>query len=312
MQFEPLSESQLRQYIDAETVFTAWQQANLEAQAVRGSMFWRELRGKMTLLRVSTTGAQTVIGKDTPENHAIFEHFVKRKEESVNRVKSLRGAVDEQQRLNRALRVGRVPEVVVRLMNAIHAAGHADHLTTVGTHGLFAYEAACGVRIQPSAMMTQDVDLFFDTRQRIAFFSQMERSGTSLLGILQKADPSFQVMADQKQTAMNKKGFQVDILRRQAKDDDPHPLRMSVHEDDLWAVQIPDAQRIDSASRFSQVIVATTGEMAIMHTMAPSVFVRLKQALSQDSKRNPLKRPKDALQAKVVQQLIDEFLQYRE
>ncbi len=311
MQFESLSESQLRQYIDAETVFTAWQKARIEAQSVRGSMFWRELRGKMTLLRVSTTGAQTVIGKDTPDDHALFERFMKRKEDAGNRIKSLRGAVDEQQRLNRALRVGRVPEVVVRILNAINAAGLADHLTTVGTHALFAYEAACGVRIQPSAMMTQDVDLFFDTRQRMAFFSQMERSGASLIGILQKADPSFQVMDEQKQTAMNKKGFQVDVIPRQAKDDDPHPLRMSSNEDDLWAVQIPDAQRIDSASRFSQVIVATTGEMATMHTMDPLAFVRLKQALSQDPKRNPLKRPKDALQSKVVQQLVDEFLQYR-
>ena len=123
MQFESLSESQLRQYIDAETVFTAWQKARIEAQSVRGSMFWRELRGKMTLLRVSTTGAQTVIGKDTPDDHALFERFMKRKEDAGNRIKSLRGAVDEQQRLNRALRVGRVPEVVVRILNAINAAG---------------------------------------------------------------------------------------------------------------------------------------------------------------------------------------------
>jgi len=39
-----LSESQKRQYIDAETVFVALAQAKKAAAEVRGSMFWRELK----------------------------------------------------------------------------------------------------------------------------------------------------------------------------------------------------------------------------------------------------------------------------
>jgi len=50
--FEALSENQLRQYIDAATVFAAWQKAKEDGLAVRGSMRWRELRGKNTLLRI--------------------------------------------------------------------------------------------------------------------------------------------------------------------------------------------------------------------------------------------------------------------
>jgi len=33
----------------------------------------------------------------------------------------------------------------------------------------------------------------------------------------------------------------VDIIRRVARDGDPHPLRMSDDEDDLWAAQVPSA-----------------------------------------------------------------------
>jgi hypothetical protein len=105
--------------------------------------------------------------------------------------------------MNKALRVGRVPSVVVNTLNALEACGIADHFLTVGTHALYAYESVCGVRLMPQAMATQDIDLLFDTRKRISFMSQMQRLDSSFLGALQKADASFRVKWDQKQTAIN-------------------------------------------------------------------------------------------------------------
>ena len=98
MHFAPLTETQLRQYIDAESVFQSWRRAKVEARAVRGSMFWRELRGKATLIRVAGSGAQTVIGKDTPDHRGLFERFMQRKEAATRRVKSLSATLDEQKR----------------------------------------------------------------------------------------------------------------------------------------------------------------------------------------------------------------------
>lgn len=49
----------------------------------------------------------------------------------------------------------------------------------------------------------------------------------SLIGVLRKADPTFRVKRDQLQTAVNDGGFEIDIIRRQAAGDDPHPMRMS-------------------------------------------------------------------------------------
>jgi hypothetical protein len=53
--FFDLSESQKRQYIDAETVFVALAQARKAAAEVRGSMFWRDLKGTRTLIRSSAS-----------------------------------------------------------------------------------------------------------------------------------------------------------------------------------------------------------------------------------------------------------------
>ena len=72
-----------------------------------------------------------------------------------------------------------------------------------------------------------------------------------------------------RKTAINDSGFEVDVIRRTAKDRDPHPFRMSADENELWAVQVEGADKIRSAPRFSQLVVAETGHMAVMNTMTP-------------------------------------------
>lgn len=107
------------------------------------------------------------------------------------------------------------------------------------------------------------------------------------------------------QTAVNAQGFEVDVIRRDARDGDPHPLRMSHKEHDLWAIQVGTGAQMVSAGRFSQVVMASNGAMARMHTLAPEAFVRLKRGLVRRASRDPLKRPKDALQARIVQGMLD-------
>lgn len=115
-------------------------------------------------------------------------------------------------------------------------------------------------------------------------------------------------MRDQKQTAINNTGFEVDVIRRMTFDSDPHSFKMSEFEDDLWAVQVSDGNRMLGAKRFSQVIVADSGHMAVMNTIDPKMFVSLKTKLSDSPSRDPKKRPKDALQATLVQNLIYEYM----
>ena len=59
-----------------------------------------------------------------------------------------------------------------------------------------------------------------------------------------------------------------------------------------------------SAPRFSQVVVAETGHMAVMNTMDPLTFVTIKRMISNAPGRDPKKRVKDALQADLVEELV--------
>jgi Nucleotidyltransferase len=149
-------------------------------------------------------------------------------------------------------------------------------------------------------------------RQRAAFVSTLHRLDSSLLAVLRKADPSFRVLRNQLQTAVNDDGYEIDIIRRTAKDSDPHPLRRSASEDDLWAVQVSSGEKMLAGRKFQQLVVAASGQMAFMQTLHPLDFVRIKTGMSSEPQRDPLKRPKDKLQAEIVQALWDNYLQHRE
>ena len=303
-----LQPGQVRQYIDAETVFLELLRVRAEQKETRGSMFWREVSGASYLIRESSGGAQKSLGSKDTQTELIFQKFQSKKETLAQRLTSLTEAAQSQQRMNKALRVGRVPSIVVKTLNALRDAGLHDHFLTIGMHALYAYEAAWGVRFMPNALPTQDIDLLFGSRKRLSFVSKLKKMDSSFIGALQKADPTFRVMSGQKQTAINAAGFEVDVIRRMTTDADPHALKMSDFDDDLWAVQIRDGNKMLDARRFSQVIVSETGHMAVMNTMDPKMFVALKTSLSQASGRDPRKRPKDALQAQLVQSLIDGYM----
>jgi len=304
-----LSETQLRELVNARALWRNYVEAEHEAAQVRGSMVWKQTGGRDYLIRKTAAGAQKSLGPRSAETEGIHAGFQHRKGRAEERIKTLRARLEEQRKLNRLYRVGRTPKIVVRALAALEAAGLSHQFLVIGTHALYAYEAAAGVIVDSAATATRDLDLLFDVRKRIAFLTTLGRSeDRSLIQVLRKADPTFRVVADQLHTAVNDDGFEIDVVRRQAQGDDPHPLRMTDEEDDFWAVQISQGERIASSRTFEHLVVAPTGEMASMRTLHPLDFIRLKRELSRWQARDPLKAPKDRLQADVVQQMWDEYL----
>lgn len=307
-----LSATITRQYIDAVSVFEALEEAQAEASQVRGGMYWHAGSASSPeakyLVRTTPAGAETSLGPHTPENMAIYERFTQRKRESTERLAGLKAALDQHQRLNRALRVGRVDPLVVALLARLASSQLSPHFRVVGTHALYAYEATAGVRLSADTLATRDIDLLWDTRKRIAFTTQLARVSSSMLGVLKKVDSSFRMRQSQKYTAVNKDGFEVDIIRRERAGDDPHPIKLSNEGEDFWVVQAHRANVLLDAPGFSAVVVATNGSMARMNTVHPTTFVAFKRWLANQPGREALKRRRDALQADAVQALLNQYL----
>ena len=306
MDYLPLNEDQLRNLINAETTFTALEDAKRRQATVRGSMFWRSDAGKEYLVRATPLSKQTRLGVRSSETEAIFHRFVERKAGYDAEVKSLAEALLTVKRYNFAARVGRSPKILVDILNCLEKTGVSGHFLTVGTHAMYAYETAAGVRVVDGALATQDVDILFDTRKRLTFFSGLKAQNLSFIDVLRKVDKTFRVRDDQLQTAVNARGFEVDVIRRMAKDGDPHPLRMSDSEDDLGAVQVSSGERMLHAARYSQIILATDGSMARMNTISPEMFARTKESLGVSRSRDARKRDKDLMQARIVRKLMNE------
>ncbi len=302
----------MRQYIDAVATFEAYEDALAEAAKVRGGMYWH--KGPVSapdqhfLVRTSASGGEKSLGPRSPDTEAMYANFRQRKELAEQRRDGLKAALAKHKRMNRALRVGRVAPLVVDILNRLSATKLGEHFRVVGTHALYAYEAAAGVTFDDAAVATRDIDLLWDVRKRVAFATALRQVDTSMLGVLQKVDSTFRVRSTQKYTAVNMDGFEVDIIRREQVSDDPHPIRLSDDEDDFWVAQAPRSQELLDSPQFSAVIVASNGDMARMNTLDPRVFVRFKQWMSALSERDPLKRRRDALQASAVDEVVREYL----
>ncbi len=310
MNFLPLPDNTVRQVIDALTVFAEHGRVSVEASKLRGSMSWKR-EGAYEYLVKNVPGRRTQerLGARSEATEKVFQDYTARKAAIDARLASLASALDEAERMNRALKAGRTPNLVITLLKVLDEAGLSAHFTVVGTHALYAYETAANVRVTPGALATQDVDLLWDARRRVQFMTDMERLDSSMLKVLKRADASFERKPGQNETAINARGFEVDFLRRQPVDGDPHPFRFSGDEDDLWPVQAERAAVLTSAPRFEHAVISVTGRMATMRTVAPQVFVDFKRWMAEAApQRDAAKRRRDRLQADIVQALLDQQL----
>lgn len=309
MDYLPLSDNAARQVIDSTTVFDEFARVQAQARQYAGGMYWKRQQGYQYLVKTTPDNRQHRIGPRSPETERIFEEFSAHKSQVEARLKSLKATLTDAERMNKALKAGRVPSMVVSVLQSIENVGLGEHFTVVGTHALYAYETAAGVRIVQGALATQDVDLLWDARRRVRFLTDLGRLDLSMLRVLQLADPTFQRKESQNETAINARGFEVDFLRRQPEGDDPHPFRFSDDERDLWPVQARRASVLTNAPRFEHVVISATGRMALMRTIAPETFVQFKRWMAQKAPHRPEpKRRRDQRQADIVQVLLDEGL----
>ena len=302
---QELAATAQRQYIDSVAVFTAHEEAIAEAAQVRGGMYWKNTG---YLIRTSATGGEKSLGPRSAETERIYARFVERKGSATSRLAGLKQKLDECRRLNRALHVGRLETIVVRLLNELAAANLAGHFRVVGTHALYAYEAQAGIRFDSDALATRDIDLLWDVAKRVRFATLLSRVDTSMLNLLKKVDKSFRRRNSQLYTAVNQDGFEVDIIRREPVDGDPHPMRISADEDDFWVARATNAHLLLDAPPFTAVVVASNGEMARMNTLHPLAFAKFKSWMAQLPGRDPMKKRRDLLQAQAVEEAVHEYL----
>lgn len=129
-----------------------------------------------------------------------------------------------------------------------------------------------------------------------------------MLGLLKKIDSTFELRQDQRHTAVNSKGFEVDIIRSSHVEGESRVTLMSQDEGDFWAIYARRAEVFLNAPVFDSMVVSPSGHMARMRAVSPVTFIGFKRWIAVQQDRDPLKAPKDSLQADLVERLVEEYL----
>ena len=308
-----LNNDQIRELINTRQRFAVQREQAAKLNALRGSMVWSPTKGIDYLIhayyRPDGTRRQASLGPRSEKTEHIKSDFDNKRATATLELRAINDVMRRQAAVNKALGLGRVPRLSARIIRALDKARwFGTHLRIVGTHALFAYEAAAGVMFDAGLMTTEDVDLLYDSRNHLALTGNDEAADGSLLKLLQSVDHSF-TRSKQTYRAVNRDGFLVDLIK---------PLRnppwrldaikMSADESDLEAVAIEGLGWLESAPMFEAIAIDETGEPLTLCVCDPRAFAAHKLWLSREAGRDPLKRRRDQQQAEAVARLVNDHL----
>ena len=249
-----------------------------------------------------------MIGLRSPETEATLHAARRRKAELREREAALRTRLAEQARIAKALRIARVPKTASAVLRVLNRSGLLGrNVIVVGTNALYAYEAAAAVRFDSSVMETADVDILWEARARLTLAADVR--GAGLIGLLKRADRSFERAGARSFRAVNRDGYMVDLLKPLPKDVIRDETRKTIGgDDDLFAVETRNLAWLLSAPKFHQSAIGQDGFPVPFVVPDPRLFALHKFWLTGQADREPVKKRRDRAQGEAVLRLLLERL----
>jgi hypothetical protein len=215
-------------------------------------------------------------------------------------------ALDGMNKINRAMNLGRVPDIAARVLSKLDSEDLLGrNVLVAGTHSLYAYEARAGILFDGELTATKDIDLLFDARQRFTFVMQEVRE-RGFIGLLKQVDGTFKKVRGY--NAANDDPYVVDLIRPEKKNEgasrDPE---VSLNPGDLQPAPIRGLQWLQNAPRFEEVVIGENGRPVLIVCADPRAFALHKLWLSKQPERGAARR-RDALQAVAVAAVAHDYL----
>jgi len=297
-----LSNQQRLHQVNSEQLFENYRSALGQAAAYTYGMRWKMVRSTEYLFRdKDRRGNGKSLGPRSAETEALLGAFSAGRGVAQERLKLITEKIQEQARLNKALRLNRVPRVVARVLRELDRAGLYDSFTVIGTQALYAYEAAGGAHFMLELLASGDVDLLYDARQKMTVVSD-KLDGEGLLGLLKKADKTFECVRENGYRAANAGQFMVDLVVAPRGMQDSESITFA--ESDLVATEVPGLQWLLNSPKLEAVAMDEDGWPVPMRVPDPRAFAMHKVWLSRLPEREPIKKPRDLEQAQAVAKLV--------
>jgi hypothetical protein len=311
-----LNNDQRREFVNTQQRYSAWRAARSRLSETRGSMVWQTKKGADYLMRSyydkSGERKQRSLGVRSQETELLKSEFERSRDEAKARFTEIDAVMSRQAAVNRALVLGRVPMTSARIIRALDDIGAlGSGIRVVGTHAIYAYEAAAGVMVDAAITTTGDIDLLFDSRGGLRFVVSEDISERSLMTVLQSVDKSFE-RTSQAFRAENAEGYMVDLIKPMRNP----PWKADIAQlgangqDDLVASEIEGLVWLENAPAFEAIAIDERGFPLRIVAADPRVWAAHKHWISKRADREPIKRRRDAEQAIAVAGIVREYLTY--
>lgn len=299
-----LSNQQRLHQVNTEQLFDNYRSALVHAVSYTYGMRWKTVRHSEYLFKDrDRRGNGNSLGPRSPQTEALLAAFSVGRTAAQERLRLITEKIQEQARLNKALKLNRVPRVVARVLREIDQAGLHNSFTVIGTQALYAYEAAAGAHFLLELLASGDVDLLYDARQKMTVVSE-KLDGNGLLGLLKKADKTFECVRENGYRAANAGQFMVDLVIAPR---GMHATKnVTFSESDLVATEVPGLQWLLNAPKLDAVAIDEDGWPVPMRVPDPRAFALHKAWLSGLPTRETIKKPRDLDQARAVAQLVQD------
>jgi hypothetical protein len=293
----PYSDEQARALVNVRQRYEVWMEVERVLAQLPYDLRRKEVSGHAYLYEIHDRGGNgTSLGPWSPENEARFTAYRAEKQEARERRDTTKGLLDESGRLARALRLPLLASAagpILREADRRQLLGST--LLVVGTNTMAAYANEAGGVIKTMPEETEDFDM--------AWTESGTGEGSQVLWQLLKAvDPTFTINTERTFQARNSKAYEVEILvapsraATMARTDRPRP------------VPLPEQEWLLEGRYVDQVVVCRDGSPARIVAPDPRWFALHKLWMSQQAKRNPLKRRKDQRQGRLLLNAVAEAM----
>ena len=304
--FVPWNSQETRTFHDALMIAEALYSASDDAAAHAGWMTWKKnATGKEYLFHGrDRAGNGSLLGPRSAATEARYAEFQAAKAGTAERVSKLRAQTATQSKFIRAVRLNRMPRDAAKVLRFFERTAFADALLVIGTHALYAYEAAAGGRFVPDLMATRDFDLLSDAKKNLEVsltIPEDQREG--FLDVLHKIDKTFTVSAEQSFRVTSAQGLTVDFLMPEP-DDGRKPKR----GDKVRPIGIKGQAWLLATPPLRQIVFSDDGYPVRLSVPQPTLFATHKLWVADQRSRRAEKRDRDREQAHAVLALLKDRL----
>jgi hypothetical protein len=284
----PFSDEQLRNIINLRQRYEVWMDAEQKLYALPYDLRRKTVSGGDYLYEIfDRSGNGKSLGPWSDAHQARFDSYRVEKAEAKIRQNGARAVLEESARLYRALRLPLLSSEAGPICREADRRGlMGTHLLVVGTNAMAAYALEASGSILEAPDETEDFDLAW-----IAQMDQEEDTAEARVWDMLKAvDSTFTINTERDFQARNARAYEVELLVAPSRAD------TLAAKDRPRPIPLPEQEWLLLGRPVDHIVGCRDGSPARLVVPDPRYFALHKLWMADQTKRNPLKRPKDRKQ----------------